>query len=113
VGLFTYISVTIFVYVSEKDFERSIAKSRASTLTNTRISTLTGRALESNQAGAATAVKGVGAPPESKGDITSSTIVAEDCPVQATRSKLLVGFEHPRTEPLRKGSEKTRRSLLY
>jgi hypothetical protein len=111
VGLTTYISATIFVYAGEKDYERSVSSSRARTLTNTRTTMLIDRTAEPSTAGPRSAVDKAMTQPEPERDTTSSTIVDEASPVQITREKVLVGFQH--SEPPKRNPEKTRRLLLY
>ncbi|KAH7078818.1 hypothetical protein BKA63DRAFT_251805 [Paraphoma chrysanthemicola] len=113
VGVLTYISATIFVYVGEKDYERSVANSRASTLANTGSSTLANANVGFGEAEAGASPTRVEAQAQMQQDATIPTIVEIPDPVQAARSKALIGFDHSESPKMVPEQSRSNPRLLF
>jgi hypothetical protein len=107
VGLVTYISATIFVYAGEKDYERSVAGSCTKAISPSPTNTLTIRGIILSEVEDEAEPNKIRAHVQTKHHTASSTVLEEECPVQAAQSK------SPREPGASRENVERSRRLLY
>jgi hypothetical protein len=100
------------VYAGEEDHDFSIASSSVRVIHDISPNTLANRGTNSNEVEAEMTANKFGTHMEAKRNPSGPTVVDKaTCPVQAVRSKVLIGFEQ--FKPARKDAERSKRQLLY
>jgi hypothetical protein len=112
IGLMTYISATIFVFAGEEDHDSSIASSSVRIINDVSTNTLGNRGTNSNKIEAEVMSNKIGNQMEATRNRSGPTVGDKATyPVQAVRSKVLIGFEQ--FNPPRRDAERSKRQLLY